>query len=108
MIDPETKTTLVHGHFDSEPVPVTAGSFMHAHIFAEETEALVVPSTAVVREGESAFVFVHSGGSFKKQPVTLGRIDGDYIEITDLDLDGKEQLALRGAYYINGSINGED
>jgi cobalt-zinc-cadmium efflux system membrane fusion protein len=96
MIDPDTKTTLVHGHFDAEPVAITPGAFMHAHIFTDEATAQVVPETALVREGEKTYLFVYRDGAFEKRSVTTGRADGDYVEIEDLALNGDERVAVRG------------
>lgn len=107
MIDPDTKTTLVHGHFSQEPVPITPGTFMHAHIYTDEAETLVVPATGVVRSGEEAFVFIQRDGGFEKRKVETGRTDGDYVEVRNLQLAEGEKIAVKGAYYINGSHSQE-
>ncbi len=108
MINPQTKTSLVHGHFEQEPVPITAGTYMHAHIYSEERPATIVPATAVVREADRSFVFIFEDGGFIKREVSLGQADGEFLELTDLELNPGQQLALKGAYYINGSIESEE
>ncbi len=107
MIDPETITALVHGHFLKEPVEATPGTYMHAHIYLDEQTMTAVPAGAVVREGEDAFVFVEMGKGFDKVPVQLGRQDGDYVAIHGLSLDEGQRIVLEGAYYINGSMEEE-
>lgn len=104
MIDPETKTTMVHGHFENEPVDLTPGTYVQARIYTDATEVLTVPSSAVITEGNDQFIFVKKEARFEKVRVVTGRRDGDFIEIEPLNLGEHELLALKGAYYINGSM----
>lgn len=108
MIDEETKTTRVHGHFEHEPVELLPGTYVQAKVFMDVTEVLTVPRSAVITEGEEHFIFVKRGDTFEKVAVVTGRTDGDYIEIEPLDLGENELMAIKGAYYINGSMRGED
>ena len=107
MIDPETKTALLHGHFNGDPKSVTPGAYMHAHIYLDEEKITAVPQTAIVREGEKAYLFVEKGTGFEKLPVALGRNDESYIEVLGLQLHEGQRIAISGAYYINGSIEEE-
>ncbi len=107
MIDMETKTALVHSHFLDETAQVTPGAFVHAHIFIDREEVRTVPTSAVVREGDEAFVFVEKGKGFRKTPVTLGKTGEDYMEIRGLQLEAGQRIATHGAYYINGSMGEE-
>jgi len=107
MIDPETKTALVHGHFLAEPVEAAPGTYMHAHIYLDEGKTTAVPISAVVREGGDAFIFVEMDKGFDKVPVVLGRQDGDFVEVRDLALEEGQRIVLEGAYYINGSMGEE-
>lgn len=108
MIDMETKTALVHSHFLDESAKVTPGAFVHAHIFIDQEEVQTVPISAVVREGDQAFVFVEQGKGFRKTPVSLGKTGEDYMEILGLQLEEGQRIALEGAYYINGSMGEEE
>lgn len=104
MIDPETKTTMVHGHFDKEPVDLIPGTYVQARIYTQEKDVLAVPTGAIITEGNAHFIFVKKADGFAKMPVVTGKTDGEYIEIEPLNLSTNEQLALKGAYYINGSM----
>jgi membrane fusion protein, heavy metal efflux system len=109
MIDPETKTTMVHGHLENESVSLVPGAFIKARIYVDDTQVLTVPATAIVREGEDRFLFVLRNGAFEKVQVVAGKTDGEYIEIQPFGLKEGEQIAVKGAYYINGSaLGGEE
>ena len=50
---------------------------------SDTTTCLVVPSRSVLRDGLHAFVFVQKANDYvERRRVTLGRSDGEYIEIT--------------------------
>lgn len=103
MIDPESKTAMVHGHFDQEPVPITAGTYLEARIFTGGEEVMAVPNEALVRSGGETYVFVQHPEGFEKRTVLTGRTDDEYTEVLNLELAGGERIAIAGAYYINGS-----
>ena len=102
-IDLESKTAKVHGHFEKEPTPLIPGTFMQAKIFTDWKEVWTVPETALVREGGDVFIFVKNKDGFEKTPVGLGMTGEGIVEITGLDFSGNQQVALAGAYYLNGS-----
>ncbi|MFN7117020.1 MAG: efflux RND transporter periplasmic adaptor subunit [Saprospiraceae bacterium] len=108
MIDPETKTTMVHGHFKNEPIDLIPGTYVQARIHTDAREVLAVPTSAIITEGNEHYIFVKKVNGFKKVPVITGKSDGNYMEIEPLNLESNEQLALKGAYYINGSISEEE
>ncbi|MBK7873680.1 MAG: efflux RND transporter periplasmic adaptor subunit [Saprospiraceae bacterium] len=108
MIEPETKTTMVHGHFDKEPIDLIAGTYVQARILTQAKEVIAVPTSAIIKEGNESFIFIKKVNGFEKTAVITGASDGDFIEIEQLELADNEQLALRGAYYINGSMDGEE
>ena len=107
MIDAATKTTRVHGHFENEPVDLLPGTYVQAKIFMDVTEVLTVPRSALITEGDESFIFVQKGDTFEKVSVVTGRTDGDFIEIEPLALGENELVAIKGAYYINGSMGDE-
>lgn len=108
MIDSETKTTMVHGHFQNEPIDLIPGTYVQARIYTNAKEVLAVPNSAIITEGSDHFIFVKKADGFAKIPVATGKSDENYIEIESLNLGVNEQLALKGAYYINGSMSAEE
>lgn len=107
-IHPETKTAVVHGHFVDEEATIKPGTYVQARIYLDSTAVLSVPEEAVVREGEDAFVFVQVGEAYEKTPVTLGRENDGYLELVDFRLPEGQQMVVRGAYYLNGSMGAEE
>jgi membrane fusion protein, heavy metal efflux system len=59
--------------------------------------ALVVPSEAVLRDGLNAFVFVQKADDYvERRRVTLGRADGEFIEITSGVVTGEAVVSAGG------------
>lgn len=59
-----------------------AGLYAEGRIEASSVTALVIPASAVVREGDKAFAWRLQGNTLKKVPVTLGERDprrGDFV-----------------------------
>jgi cobalt-zinc-cadmium efflux system membrane fusion protein len=103
MIDLETKTAMVHGHFEKEPTPLAPGTFMQATLFTEGKEVWTVPESAVVRQGGEVFIFIKNKDGFEKIAVATGMSGNGYVEIIGMDFSENKQVALSGAYYLNGS-----
>lgn len=101
VIDPETRTARIHGHFNQEPVSLNAGTYVQVRIETGPDTVVAVPYTAIAREGQNAFIFVKSEQGYQKAPVTLGREEGDYVEL--IGYEGTGIIALSGAYYLNGA-----
>ncbi|KAA3624828.1 MAG: efflux RND transporter periplasmic adaptor subunit, partial [Bacteroidetes bacterium] len=103
VIDLETKTTMVHGHFENKPATLTAGTYLHARIFNQENKTLAIPQSALIRSGDETFVYIISNGDFVRRDVITGSSDDDFIAVKKLDLLEGEKLVTKGAYYIHGS-----
>ncbi len=70
---------------DDRP-PVLPGMLLRVRIVTERhTEALVVPKRALLREGESYFVFVANDKVAEKVRVTEGFADDDFVEVIPAD-----------------------
>lgn len=104
MIDIESKTALVHGHFDKEPVPLTPGTFLQAEILLDEEAVWALPESAIVREGEKAYAFVKKGTAFEKVEVATGVTENGFIALESLAWPESDSLVVEGAYYIQGSM----
>ncbi len=108
MVDPQTKTALVHAHFKEEPVPITPGTYMHAHIKMDAHEVTTLPQTAFVQEAERSFVFVRQQDVISRREVRTGLSGDGYTEVIDLQLPEGAEVALKGAYYLNGQLAAMD
>jgi RND family efflux transporter MFP subunit len=59
-----------------------AGATVEADIDAElHPNAVLIPATALVREGEETAVFVVNGDEAQRRPVEIGLTDGEHVEI---------------------------
>lgn len=105
VVDPATKTVPVIFEVDNPNHHLKMG--MHAEVLietGERAESVVIPSRAVLMEGEKTVVFLQTGGeSFEKRVITTGtttRRDGEeVIEILD-GLQAGDRVVTTGAYAI--------
>ncbi len=77
------------------------GTFTEVYLKTNRSQdALVIPKSAIMKDYESHYVFVQTGGeSFEKREVKLGIDDGEHIQILSGVKQG-EWLVSRGAYQI--------
>jgi len=94
-VDAGTATTPVRLSF-SAPANLPTGTPVQLDIDAEQHKGVVlVPSVAVVREGDQTGVFVASGGKAERRPVTLGLNDATRVEIVS-GVKAGEQVIVDG------------
>lgn len=82
IADPSSRSVRVIGSITStHTMKLIEGSFF-GRILYESTEALMVPYEAVLRTGKENVIYVvEASGSLSPVKVTLGRIQGDEIEV---------------------------
>ncbi|MEW5851130.1 MAG: efflux RND transporter periplasmic adaptor subunit [Myxococcota bacterium] len=82
--------------------PLRTGSNVVALLqVGEPQRALAVPRGAVVEINARPYVFVQTGGeSFEKRLVTLGRRDGDWVQVTS-GIAAGERVVTRGGFDIH-------
>ncbi|MCB9299417.1 MAG: efflux RND transporter periplasmic adaptor subunit [Lewinellaceae bacterium] len=102
-MDMENKTVSIHAHLDEEPQGLAIGTYLQASIRTDAAEVATVPESAIVRSGNQSYVFVKESDGFKKRLVQTGRTEGGFVEVQGLELSEGQQIALKGAYYINGT-----
>ncbi|MCO6489687.1 MAG: efflux RND transporter periplasmic adaptor subunit [Phaeodactylibacter sp.] len=102
-IDLEKKTANVHVHLDQEPQDLAIGTFLYARIRTDSRQVSAVPEEALVRSGGRSYVFIKDAQGFRKAEVETGQADEGFVEIKTLNLREGQQIALKGAYYINGT-----
>ena len=90
---------------DNSQLHLRPGSFVDVTIHAHPHEALVVPSSAVLRTGEGNVVMLHRGeGHFIPVYVETGIENGDLIEITDGIQPGAE-VAVNGQFLLDSAAS---
>ena len=82
-----------------------AGLYAEGRISAGESQALLLPEAAVVREGDKAYVWrLGAGGALAKVPVTLGERDprlGNVVVLSGIAA-GDRLLRTPGATLVQG------
>jgi RND family efflux transporter MFP subunit len=75
---------------------LAAGTPVQVEIDAEQhTNVVLVPSAAIVREGEETAVFVANGDKAERRPVVLGIVDAQHAEIRE-GVKAGEQVIVHG------------
>lgn len=101
MIEQNTKTTRVHGHFDNEPIHLLPGTYVQAEIAIPSDSVWSVPQSAIITEGNTNYIFKTDGNHFEKTEVQTGKSDENFVEILNFQLPENYSLVIKGAYYLN-------
>jgi cobalt-zinc-cadmium efflux system membrane fusion protein len=81
-VDPATHTLRVRVVLPNPGMRVKPAMFGSIRMLRSESQGILVPSSAVIREANDAYVFVGRGnGRFERRSVKLGRISGGSLEI---------------------------
>lgn len=81
-IDPQSHTLAVRASLDNEEGRLRGGQFAHVSlIVGEKPEAMLVPESAVMREGNREFVWVAFQGKAVRAPVITGTREHTNVEI---------------------------
>jgi Cu(I)/Ag(I) efflux system membrane fusion protein len=90
---------------DNAQLQLRPGSFVDVTIHAHPHEALVVPSSAVLRTGQGNVVMLHRGtGHFLPVYVETGIENGDLIEVTD-GLQPGAEVAVNGQFLLDSAAS---
>jgi membrane fusion protein (multidrug efflux system) len=85
--DPTTRQVEVLVTFDKGTLPSVSGLYAEGHIETSSTAALMVPSVALMHNGDHIFAWRIQGDTLKKTELTLGQRDprhGDYAVLKGL------------------------
>jgi len=94
-VQPDTAAAPVRLAFTA-PAAFAAGTPVQVEIDAEQhANVIVVPETAIVREGEETFVFIASGDKAQRRPVMLGLSDAMRVEVRS-GVQAGEPVIVRG------------
>ncbi len=106
LVDEERKSLSIHGHIKfNNSNHFIPGTYVHAVIQTEADSIYAVPSGAITRQGDNAYVFVQTDSSFQRREAEIGRVFGDWIEIRTIEnIAIDSRIAVKGAYYLQGSL----
>lgn len=102
----EERMVDVHCHIRNPSPEMIPGMYVQASIYLRNDPVYCLPSTSLVREDRTNFVFVSHGNRFVRVPVTTGIEKDDYTEIIHPpDSLLKAEIVIRGAYYLAASLS---
>ncbi|MBL8405516.1 MAG: efflux RND transporter periplasmic adaptor subunit [Dechloromonas sp.] len=104
-VDPEMRTVLVRTELENRDGALKPAMLTSMLIAARPSEKLVVPASAVVREGDDENVFVAAeDGSYRLVKVKLAPEQGGRRVVLS-GLKGGEKLVIEGAFHLNNERN---
>lgn len=81
-IDTVSRAFKVRAHVPNPDGTLPAGMFMRISVVLETREVLAVPDEAIGVQAAETVVFTAVEGSARRRPVTLGKRQGELVEIT--------------------------
>lgn len=106
-VNATTKTVMVHAHIEQTKNLLKTGMFVNATIHVGDRETMVVPETAVLREGDKTYAFVASGNmQYTKVNLELGNKEKTWFEVRNsADFPAETQFVVKGASYLQGYLD---
>lgn len=101
VVDRRTRTVPLIFEVDNEGHRLRVGMAAQVHVvLGEPVEAVVVPQSAIVRDGGQAIAFVQvDGEGFERRLLRLGVRDAGRVEVV-AGLEPGERVVTRGAYAV--------
>jgi cobalt-zinc-cadmium efflux system membrane fusion protein len=102
-----SKTVRVHGHLDGIKPNFLKDLFLNAKIFLTNVETTALPEKAIIKDGESNFIYVARREKeaneiqFEKINVLTGATDNGFTAVDLIDtLPQGMEIVTKGAYYV--------
>ena len=106
--DPMTHTVMVRANIDKQQFKQRPGSFIKLAVKTDSRNALVVPSSALIQQGDLSAVYVKLGKSFVLRQVVVGLSNSDEKSIEVLSgLSLNDVVVTNGAAFIADSSNAQ-
>ncbi|GAB1372794.1 hypothetical protein MASR1M45_28570 [Candidatus Kapaibacterium sp.] len=108
-IDEQTRTLLIRTEFSNNKNKLKPQMFGELKIpVGDNTQALLIPEEALIKEGDKYFVFIkESDTTFEQRFVSIGLPSNKRIEITDGLKEG-EVVVSKGAFYLISEMKKEE
>jgi cobalt-zinc-cadmium efflux system membrane fusion protein len=103
-LDPTTRTLKVRVELNNPGDKLKPEMFATIHVDLGRRTAIVVPSSAVIHEGQNTVVLVDNGGKPEEQNVTTGQAVDGRVEITS-GLQTGQKIAVNGAELLTGGAS---
>jgi cobalt-zinc-cadmium efflux system membrane fusion protein len=103
-LDPTTRTLKVRVTLSNPDQKLKPEMFAAIHVDIGSHNALVVPTSAIIHEGQTTTVFVENGGAPEQRNVTTGQAVDGKVEITS-GLQAGQKVATDGAELLTGGAS---
>jgi len=104
VVDEDTRTITVRAEVENDDHRLKPGMFADVCILLNGGEmALVVPTAAVLEEGDRKIVFVQHEDAFVCREVETGVVNGDYQQIV-AGLAPNEQVVIQGNHELKSKL----
>jgi len=104
LLGQDTRSATARVSLDNPLMAWRPGLFVNVELISSETEAAVaVPAAAVQTVEDKPVVFIRTPEGFAAQPVSLGRADGEHIEVLD-GLPPGIQYAAAGSFVLKSEL----
>lgn len=101
-LDPTTRTLKVRIVLPNPGQRLKPEMFGTIHVNTGLRRALIVPASAIIREGDATTVFVNSGGKPEQRTVIVGQSADGNVEILS-GLRAGEEVAAQGSELLKGA-----
>lgn len=107
-VDPNTRTLHVRVVLPNPAAKFKPSMFGSIRLLRSSRQGILVPAAAVLREGNTAYVFVSNGsGPFQRRNVTLGQSSDGSIEIAS-GVKAGETIVTEGSLLLRSASSGTD
>ncbi|GAB3640405.1 efflux RND transporter periplasmic adaptor subunit [Spirosoma arcticum] len=104
----DARTITIHGHIDDErqEARLIPGMFLNARVLTGSRTATTLPEEAVVRKGETGFVYVPTGQArtYRRIAVRLGQASQGRIEVIPQMPTNLTKVVVNGAYLLEAQL----
>ena len=104
------KALHVHAEIEIKKGNLIPGMYIQGKIQVESNETIALPESAIIKEGDTYFVFSvekeNEDWSFKPVEVILGAKDGNWIAVKfTKEIEPNTKFAYNNAYYLIAEMN---
>lgn len=103
-----SRTVRVHGHLEEPKPQFLKDLFLNAKIFLTDVETSALPENAIIKDGESNYIYVARNEEdaiqieFEKINIIPGPTDNGYTAVKLIDeIPEGMQIVTNGAYYVS-------
>jgi len=101
MLDEETRALEVIVECDNKDRELKLGMFCEIHFLSSPAKAIVLPSTAIMQNGDDAYVLIEEAkGSYIRRTVETETVGLDSVRIAS-GIAENENVVIRGGIYLN-------